>query len=321
MSVCKVLSRAGYVPVTFDQTRQPKDKRENWGPFVRGSVMEKDHLIAAIEDYEPDAIIMCPDFVDMESPITDPVLSYRTAINGTLNVIEIANTYKISNFVYASSAAVYGDAGSDPLREDQPAAPLSISGSCQMICERMISDFALAHPLKYAILRGFAISGCDDDIAEIAHDDRSFLTQIMAAAMGLRPQLTIHGSNYATRDGTLIRDYIHASDFAEAALLALRALETGSISRIYNIGSGIGTSALELVHMAERVSGRRIPIAYRPKFEDQAAVCVSDSSLARVMLGWTPKMSAADQIIRTLWSQWYKRHNQNNDVQKNRVAS
>lgn len=320
MSVCKTLSKAGYVPVAFDQTHQTKDKREKWGPFIRGSVTEKDQLAAAMEDYKPDAIMMCPDYVDMESPVSDPVLSYRNAISGTLTMLDVASRHAIRDLIYVSSASVYGDAGRDPMREDQPAAPLSIGGTCQMIAERMISDFAQAHSMKFAILRSFAIAGCDDDIADDLHDDRGFLSQIMAVANGKKPQLTIHGGNYTTRDGTAIRDYIHASDVAEAMLLALRALETGSMSRIYNIGSGIGTSALELVHMAERVSGRRIPIAYRPKFEDQAAISISDSSLARVMLGWTPKMSAADQIIRTLWYQWYKRYNRDAEAPKSRAA-
>lgn len=319
-SACKALSQAGYVPIAYDQTKQNKVIREKWGPFVRGSLTEKDHLSATIAEYKPDSIMMCPDYVDMESPVVDPVQSYRTAISGTLNVIDLALKHAVQHFIYVSSAALYGDAGSQPLREDQPAAPISITGSCQMICERMISDFARSHPLRFSILRSFALACADDDVAEDIGDDRGFLSHVMAVATGLRPQLTIHGGNYSTRDGTSVRDYLHAADFAEAMLLALRAIESGSSSRIYNIGSGLGTSALELVHMAERVSGRRIPLAYRPKYEDQPSTCISDSSLARVMLGWTPKQSAADQIIRILWSQWYKKHLDHSESQPHRAT-
>lgn len=319
-SACKALSEAGYVPITYDQSHLPKADREKWGPFIQGSITEKNQLSATISEYKPDSIMMCPDYVDMESAIGDPVIAYRTALDGTLNVIDLALKHAIQDFIYVSSAAIYGDAGSRPIREDQPAAPMSITGSCQMICERMISDFARTQPLRFSILRSFDIACTDEDVAENVADDGGFLSQLMAVATGRRPQLAIHGGNYETRDGTCVRDYLHGADFADALVVALRAIETGSSSRIYNIGSGIGTSALELVHIAERVSGRRIPIAYRPRFDNQPSASIADSSLARVMLGWTPKQSAADQIIRTLWSQWNKKSADHADDPRLRAA-
>jgi UDP-glucose 4-epimerase len=222
--------------------------------------------------------------------------------------------------IYVSSAAIYGDAGILPIGENQPSAPIGIPGSSQMICERMIGDFARAHGIRFAILRSFAMAGVDDDIADDINQDRGFISNLMAVAVGLRPQVTIHGSNYTPRDGTIIRDYVHAGDFAQAILRALRALETGSISRIYNIGAGIGTTALELAHLAERISGHRIPIVYGPKRDDEAPVLIADSSLARVMLGWTPKESAADLIIRSTWAQWYNRHFESSGNHNRRVA-
>lgn len=308
MSTCKALANAGYVPVAYDQTRQGKEIREKWGPFIRGTLTEKERLSATINEYNPDAIILCPDHAEAENPVTDPVLAYRTALTGTLTLLELAVKHKIEHVIYVSNAAIYGDAGSLPVSENQPSAPIGIPGSSQMICERMIADFASAHAIRFAILRSFAIAGVDDDIADDVIQDRGFISNLMAVAIGLRPQVTIHGSNYTTRDGTIVRDYVHGADFAQALLRALRALETGSISRIYNIGAGIGTTALELAHLAERISGQRIPIVYGPKRDDEAPVLIADSSLARVMLGWTPKESAADLIIRTTWAQWYNRH-------------
>lgn len=319
-SICKALANSGYIPIAFDRTNQGSDAGNKWGPFVRGSLLQKDHLASTLIEYSPDAIMVCANLNDKSASAGNPVEVYREALAGLLNLLELAIKFDIRDFVLVSSAEIFGDAGPLPVREDQPAAPISITGSCHMICERMLDDFAKAHALRYAILRGFALAGLDDDIANDMKDDRSLVSQIMAVAAGVRPQFTLNGSNYSTRDGTMVRDYVHATDFAHAMLNALRGLETGASSRIYNIGSGIGSSTLELVHLTERISGRRIPIVYGQKRNDEPAVLIADSSLARVLLGWTPKLSATDQIIRNTWAQWYKRHIEPFEKQKSRIA-
>jgi UDP-arabinose 4-epimerase len=307
-STCRALANSRYVPIAYDRPRQGQESGNKWGPSIRGTLMQKDLLASTIAEYRPDALVVCTDLNDEKPRNADPVQLYRSELAGTLNLLELTINYEIQDLIWVSSADLFGDPGPLPVREDQSAAPISISGSCHMICERMIEDFAAAHSFRYAILRGFALAGLDDDIAADIKDDRSIISDIMAVAAGLKAQLIIRGSNYPTRDGTIIRDYVHSTDFANALLSSLKALESGATSRIYNIGSGIGTSTLELVHMTERISGRRIPIAYAPKREDEPPVLIADSSLARVVLGWTPKQSASDQIIRSVWSQWYKRH-------------
>lgn len=305
-SFCHSLAKAGYVPVVFDNPKPGYESRVKWGPLIRGSVLEREKLRATIAEYKPETIVYCPAVSRPEMIMADPAIAYRTHMGGLLTLLDVAREKSISQFLLLSSAAIYGDAGHHPIREEHAAAPISPLGSSLMICERMIRDYAGMHALRYAVLRVFSVAGANPEIhlQEDLDNHYRLVPNLIAVAAGLRPHVTLHGSNYATRDGTPVRDYIHASDLAEAMILALRAIELGAEPRTYNIGSGNGTSALELVSMAERVSGKRIPIAYGVKRSGDPATVIADASLARVMLGWTPKQSAADQIIRSAWTEW-----------------
>ncbi len=303
---CYALSKAGYVPIAYDNPKSGQEFRVKWGPLVRGSIFERDRLRAAISEYKPDTIVFCPTQSRPDSRMADPSIAYRTHLSGTLELLDLARENSISQFLMTSSSAIYGDAGHQPIREEQPPSPISPLGSSLMVCERMIYDYAAAHRLRYSVLRVFAAAGADLEaqLPEEMDNSLRLVPNLIAVAAGLRPQLMIHGSNFETRDGTPIRDYVHVADLADAMLLALRSLEFGAESRVYNIGSGTGTTALELVHLAERFSNRRIPISYGKRRAGDPPTLISDSSLARVMLGWTPKQSGADQIIQSAWEGW-----------------
>ena len=322
-SFCHAVARAGYVPITYDNPKQGHETRVKWGPLVRGTVFDRDRLNAAVAEYKPDTIVYCPTVSRPEFAMSDPAIAYRTHLSGTLALLELARENSIEQFLYVSSAAIYGDAGNQPIREEQAPSPISPLGSSFMICERMIRDFASVHRLRFAILRSFSAAGADEDahLPEDLENSLRLVPNLIAAAAGLRPQVTLNGSNFTTRDGTTIRDYIHVTDLAHALLLALRTVEIGAESRIYNIGTGTGTSALELAHIAERISERRIPIVYGPRRAGDPSTLISDSSLARVMLGWTPKQSAADQIIRSAWHEWLEERSSRMTDARTRVAS
>jgi UDP-glucose-4-epimerase GalE len=319
---CHHLAKAGYVPIAYDSPKAGYETRVKWGPLVRGNPHERDHLRSVIDQYKPDTIIYCPPHSNPGLIMSDPATAYRTQLSGMLTVLELAREKSIEQFIYISNASIYGDAGAQPIREEHAAAPLGPFGSSMMIAERMIRDYADVHTFRYTILRSFSVAGADQE-AHLSEDiDNSFrlLPNLIAVATGLRPQVKIHGSNYTTPDGTAIRDYVHVTDLADAMLLAIRAIEFGSESRIYNIGSGNGTSVLELVKLAERASHRRIPIAYGPRRADDAPCLISDSSLARVKLGWTAKQSAPDQIIRSAWSEWLDQTGSHQQDQRSRIA-
>lgn len=319
---CYHLAKSGYVPIAYDNTRSNSDKRVKWGPHVVGNPYERDHLRSVLAQYRPETILFCPPLSKPGLIMSDPATAYRTQLTSVLTVLELAREKSIEQFIYVSNASIYGDAGQGAIREEQALAPLGAFGSSMMIAERMIRDYAEVHKLRYTILRAFSVAGADHEahLSEDIDNSLRLLPNLIAVAAGLRSQIKIHGSNFATPDGTAIRDYTHVTDLANAMMLALKAIEFGSESRIYNIGSGVGTSVLELVRLAERTSRRRIPIAYGPRRIDDAPCLIADSSLARVKLGWTAKQSAPDQIIGSAWSEWIDQTGAHNQDQPARIA-
>jgi UDP-glucose 4-epimerase len=229
-------------------------------------------------------------------------LPFRYLIDNAGNgmrLIEACVRHDITRFVLSSTAALYGTPKTVPIPEDAPLNPESPYGDSKWMLERTLHWAERVHGLRYASLRYFNAAGADP-VGRYGEDHRPethLVPLVIDAALGRRGELDVYGDDYATPDGTCLRDYVHVTDLADAHLLALDRLERGSI--IVNLGSGIGHSVLQVIDAVERVSERKVPFRICPRRAGDAAVLVASSERARRELGWRPRFGSLDEIVRT----------------------
>jgi UDP-glucose 4-epimerase len=241
-----------------------------------------------------------------------PEIYFRNNTACTLSLLEAILAHGPRRLVFSSTAAVYGEPESVPIREDAQLLPTNAYGESKLLVEHMLSWFNRIHGLRYASLRYFNVAGApegpDGVIRGEAHEPETHLIPlILDVALGRRQSIRIYGDDYPTPDGTCIRDYIHVSDLADAHLLALKALET-SDRLIFNLGNGQGFSVREVIESARRVTGHPIPAENFPRRAGDPAVLVASSEKAIRELGWKPRYTQLDDILRTAWLWHQKRY-------------
>lgn len=232
---CKALARAGYLPVVYDNLCYGHEWAVKWGPLEQGDILDRRRLEEVLVRYQPGAVMHFAAFAYVGESVTDPGRYYRNNVTGTLNLLETMRDLHISRIVFSSTCATYGLPERLPISEDAAQRPINPYGASKLMVERMLADFENAHGLAWAALRYFNAAGADPDreIGE-AHDPETHLIPlVLDAASGRRPQVTVFGTDYDTPDGTCIRDYIHVMDLADAHVLALQAIESGTLSLIH----------------------------------------------------------------------------------------
>lgn len=224
------------------------------------------------------------------------------AVNG-MRLIEACVQHGVERFVLSSTAALFGKPSSEPIPEDAPIDPQSPYGDGKWFLERTLHWAAKIHRLRYAALRYFNAAGADPAgrFGEDHRPESHLVPLVIDAALGRRPELEVYGNDYATPDGTCLRDYVHVTDLAQAHLLALDRLDRESI--IVNLGNGAGHSVLQVIDAVQRVSGRKVPYRFSPRRPGDPAVLVASSERAQRELGWRPRFADLDEIVRTalLW--------------------
>ena len=211
-------------------------------------------------------------------------------------------------FVFSSTAAVYGEPRHIPIPEDDPLEPTNAYGESKLIVERLLSWFHRVHGLRYASLRYFNAAGATAERGEAHHPETHLIPQVLQVALGQRPSISIFGTDYPTKDGTCIRDYIHVDDLATAHLLALDGLAEHS-QLICNLGSGSGFSVREVIEIARQVTGHGISAVESPRRPGDAAALIASSDKIRQVLGWNPQYSDIETIVRSAW-EWHKKQGQ-----------
>ena len=305
---CKALAKAGYLPVVYDNLSYGHEWAVKWGPFELGDILDRTRLNEVLARYRPEAVMHFAAFAFVGESVTDPGRYYRNNVAGSLTLLEAMRDMGIARFVFSSTCATYGIPERLPISEEVPQSPINPYGASKLMVERMISDFGNAHGLVWATLRYFNAAGADPD-CEIGeeHDPETHLVPlVLDAASGRRPDVTILGTDYDTPDGTCIRDYIHVMDLADAHIIALKAIEGGTPSSAYNLGNGRGFSVREVIGAVERVTGLKVPIINGARRAGDPPVLVSDASKAHEILGWQPKISDLNEIVRTAWA-WHQR--------------
>ena len=227
-----------------------------------------------------------------------PERYHRGNFVGTLNLLDAMREHGIKRLVFSSTCATYGEPEEVPMPETLPTNPVNSYGNSKLASDRMIADECRAHGLGAISLRYFNVAGASGQFGEDHYPETHLIPLVLQAAAGTREHVSVFGTDYPTDDGTAVRDYIHVEDLGRAHLLAMDAIRPGEHT-IYNLGNGLGYSVRQVVEAARKVTGREIPARDEPRRPGDPPELVAEATLARECLGWHPKYSDLDTIVRT----------------------
>lgn len=304
---CKALRGAGYTPVCFDNLETGWGEAVRFGPFVRGDLRDPDSIRQVFRDHPIAAVMHFAAFSLVGESMQNPGKYWHNNVGGALNLIEAAAGAGCRDFVFSSTCATYGEHDNVVLDEDTPQQPINAYGASKRAVEDILRNFGESHGLNSVIFRYFNVAGADPEaeIGEFHQPETHLIPIILEVVAGKRPELTIHGRDYDTPDGTCIRDYVHVMDLVDAHVAGLRWLEAGKGSRVFNLGTGTGLSVREIIAEARNLTNRDIPLREGPRRPGDCTRLVSGSTRAETDLGWTPHRSTPRQMIADAW-RWHQ---------------
>ena len=267
----------------------------------------KDQVHQILKDNNYESIMHFASFINVGESYIYPKKYYDNNVINTLNLLDCMVDLKISNFIFSSTAAVYGEPSLTPIKEDQNIAPVNPYGNTKAIVEKILKDYDQAYGLKYISLRYFNACGAhiDGTIGERHDPETHLIPLILQSASGRRKEFKVYGDDYDTKDGTCVRDYIHVMDLAEAHLLSLEKLIKNQKSDIFNIGNNKGFSVKEIIRMAERVTQSKIPYEITSRRKGDPSELIADNKKISEKLNWSANYSDLKTILETAW-EWEK---------------
>ena len=315
-TVAALLVERGHQAVVFDNlSHGRRDLLPDGVEFIEGELSDRGLLediftSSKSKDNPFFGVLHFAALIEAGESMVRPETFFRNNTASTLALLEAMLAHGPRRLVFSSTAAVYGEPESVPIVEDARLQPTNAYGESKLLVEHMLRWFNKIHGLRYASLRYFNVAGAPDGPGGIirgeAHEPESHLIPlVLDVALGRRASIRIYGDDYPTKDGSCIRDYVHVSDLADAHLLALEKLDSQA-RLIYNLGNGQGFSVREVIDSARRVTGQPIPAEVHPRRPGDPAVLVASSDKAIRELGWKPRYTELDEIVRTAWG-WHKR--------------
>lgn len=284
------------------RTAVPKDV-----PFIMGDIHDGQLLASVFADHGVTAIMHFAALSEVGESMKNPGAYYDNNVVGTMTLLNAMRMAKVGQFIFSSTAAVYGDPVETPITETHPTAPANAYGSTKLAVEHMLRWYQAAHGIRYVSLRYFNAAGATRERGEDHTPESHLIPLVIDAALGRRPEIAIFGTDYPTPDGTCIRDYIHILDLAEAHLLALQALRDGYEGNVFNLGNGAGYSVREVIRTVEAVANRPVPAREAERRAGDPARLVASAAKITQELGWKPQRSALSDIVESAW-QWRQSH-------------
>ncbi|MFY9855957.1 MAG: UDP-glucose 4-epimerase GalE [Terracidiphilus sp.] len=319
-TVAALLANNGHQAVIFDNlSHGHRDLLPPGVNFIQGELADRPALenifSSAKEQGKPfDGVMHFAALIEAGESMLHPEQFFRNNTASTLSLLEAMLAHGPRRLVFSSTAAVYGEPETVPIKEDARLLPTNAYGASKLLVEQMLGWLHRIHGLRYASLRYFNVAGAPEGAdgitrGEAHHPESHLIPLVLDIALGRRSSIRIYGDDYPTPDGTCIRDYIHVSDLADAHLLALKALGTPAAATaglIFNLGIGHGFSVREVIESARRVTGHPIPAETHPRRPGDPAVLVASSEKAIRELGWKPRYTQLDEIVRTAWV-WHQK--------------
>lgn len=304
---CKAFKAAGWNVVVFDNFSRGWRDFIQFGEVFEGDLLNRDDLDAAFEKHKPDAVAHFAAFAYVGESVEKPGLYYENNTMGTVRLLDAMAKAGTDKIIFSSTCATYGEPERMPITEDLKQAPINPYGMSKLFVEKVLDDYEVAHGIRSVKLRYFNAAGAspDGEVGERHEPETHLIPLCIEGVLNDTFKLTVFGDDFDTRDGTCIRDYIHVMDLADAHLKALDYLDEGGASDVFNLGTGTGTSVMEIVHAVERVTGKPVPRDVGPRRPGDPPALVASADKAARILGWKPVQSDVDSVIETayLWHQ------------------
>lgn len=306
--VVKDLCERGYDVLTYDNLSFGHAEAVLCGSLVIGDLADKEKLRETFAAFEPDAALHFAAYIVVPESVREPAKYYSNNFCNALNLINVCVEFNVGNFIFSSTAAVYGIPQTIPMNEETPLDPINPYGRSKVMVENALADISAASGLRYVSLRYFNVSGADEKarIGQNRKDATHLITVAVRTALGKRPYLEIYGTDYPTPDGTCIRDYIHVDDLSDAHVIALKHLFDGGKSDVFNCGYGHGYSVREVIDASKKVTGIDFRVVESRRREGDPPQLIADSTKLKRILGWTPKRDDLNYIIKTAF-EWEKK--------------
>ncbi len=306
--VNKLLAASGVRTIVFDNLTRGHRELAKWGELVVGDTTDAGAVERAFNGNRVDLVMHLAALAYVGESVTNPAAYYTNNLLGTLNILEAMRKHGVSRIVFSSSCTTFGEARYLPIDEAHPQAPMNPYGRTKLVVESILRDYALAYGIRHCILRYFNIAGADPQgaVGEWHVPETHLIPIALQTAAGVRERLPILGDDYATEDGTCVRDYVHVSDLARAHLQAAEWLEKSGGSDHFNLGIGSGFSVKQVVSAVEKVTERRVTVTIEPRRPGDPPALVSSNAKARTILKWQPQFVELEEIIATAW-QWQRR--------------
>jgi UDP-glucose 4-epimerase len=302
---CLRLAEAGYQPVVYDNLTNGWREFVQWGPFEQGDIRDGARLDEVFAKHRPQAVLHFAALIEVGESVKFPGRFYDNNVAGAVSLIEAARRAGVEAMVFSSTCATYGDPVRVPMDETHPQNPLNPYGRSKLMIEQALADYSAYAGFRSVSLRYFNAAGADPEgrIGEKHEPETHAIPLAVAAAMGRRKGFSLYGTDYDTRDGTCVRDYIHVLDLADAHVLALKRLLGGAETDVFNLGTGTGTTVKELIAAIRRKSNLPFDVTETTRRPGDAPVLVADNRKAREVLGWRPRFDLED-IVRSAWD-WH----------------
>ena len=301
-----LLKNSGYFPVVLDNLSSGTRESLSEVVFYEGEVADEELIQKIYSQYPFSSVIHFAGFIQVGESVKEPLKYYENNVGSTLKLLSVMRKLKVNHFVFSSSAAVYGEPTANiPMTEQHPQLPLNPYGRSKWMIEQILQDVGNAYDMSIACLRYFNVAGADPSIyaGKRVAPPTNLIPIVLQAVMKEQP-VVVFGRDYKTKDGTCIRDYIHVMDLCEAHLLVLNSLLNHTNKKQYlalNLGTSQEHSVLDVIKVAEEVTGKKIHIIFGERRSGDPEYLVADGTLAKTMLGWNPRRSDLQTIIRDAW--------------------
>ncbi|MEX2672116.1 MAG: UDP-glucose 4-epimerase GalE [Phycisphaeraceae bacterium] len=304
------LIKHGHEPVAFDNLSEGNPPAVPDDRLIVGDILDTDPLAQAMRDSGAEAVMHFAALALVSDSINEPDRYWQNNLMGTRSVLEAMRQAEVNRILFSSTCATYAFGAEMPITEETPQKPQTPYGTTKLAAENIIRDYARAFGFGCTLLRYFNASGADPDgqFGEDHTHETHLIPLILQAAVGRRDKVTLYGTDWPTPDGTCVRDFVHTDDLAQAHQLAIEALQPGE-DRLYNIGTGVGTTVMQVLKACEKAAGRPIPHELADRRPGDPATLVASSARIRHELGWDPQYTDINKTVATAW----KWHNANPD--------
>ncbi len=306
--VIKALGKEGHDLLVFDNLSTGHEWAVLYGRLIKGDLANRTLLNKVMKEFNPEAVIHFAASIQVEESVRQPLKYYINNVNNTLNLLEAMKHADVRNFIYSSSAAVYGIPRKVPVEETADIKPINPYGTTKAMVEQILEDLSAADNLRYIALRYFNVAGADPEgqVGQLYANPTHLITRALKTAKGEYDKLSIYGTDYPTGDGTCIRDYIHVDDLARAHVQALNYLLKMGKTDVMNCGYGHGFSVKEVVSTVKKVTGIDFPVEEVKRRAGDPPEIVAYSTRLKVQTGWEPRYDDLEFIVKTSW-EWEKK--------------